>query len=194
MKKVLIAVDDTKGSKAAISTFYNAVQAPEEVLILHVRRLEGRSLMADMLGEAELATLKDALIGTEYKKRLDKRAEKILDHYRMELEASGFNRVRTVARDGIPAEEIMKVAEEEGVDLIILGSTGKKGMARLIGGSVGTDVRKHSKIPVLRAKRADLCEEPYSWSDASAAITVTTAVIIGLFILGMFLQHRNFLY
>jgi len=188
MKKVLIAVDDTRTSRAAISTFYNSVQDPEEVIVLHVQRLEGRSLMTDMLGQAEISTLKDALAGTEYKKALDKKAQNILDCYRKELEGGPF-RVKTVVRDGIPAEEILAVAEEEGVELIILGSSGKKGrLTRLIGGSVSRDVGKNAKAPVLVAKRANLCEEPYTWGDASAAITVTMAVLVGLLILGIFLH------
>ena len=57
MKKILVAVDDTKGSEAVLTIFRNLVRPPEEVILLHVQRLEGRSLMIDMLGEAELATL-----------------------------------------------------------------------------------------------------------------------------------------
>jgi len=59
MKKVLIAVDDTKASKAVLTTFHNSVQHSEVVILMHVERLQGRSLMIDMLGEAEIATLRD---------------------------------------------------------------------------------------------------------------------------------------
>jgi nucleotide-binding universal stress UspA family protein len=190
LKKVLIAVDDTRASKDAISTFFNSVQKPEEVIVLYVQRLEGKSLMADMLGEAELSTLKDALIGTEYKNKLDKKARRILDHYWMELEGKGPYRVRTILRIGIPAEEILHAAEKEEADLIILPANGAAGFSRLIGGNATRDVQKRAKVPVLVAKRPNLCEEPYSWGDASAAIKVTAAVIIGLFILGIFIQHR----
>ncbi|MDO9288821.1 MAG: universal stress protein, partial [Thermodesulfovibrionales bacterium] len=109
MKKILVAVDDTKGSKAVLAVFRNLVRPPEEVVLLHVERLEGRSLMIDMLGEAELSTLRESLKGTEYKEELDRKAEKILSYYRKELENSGLISVKTVIRDGIPAEEILKV-------------------------------------------------------------------------------------
>lgn len=186
---MLIAIDGTRNSRAALSTFHNSVQHPEEVIILHVQRLEGGSLMTDMLGEAERSTLKDALAGTEYKRAMDRKAQRILDYYRKELEGTGSFRIRTVFRNGIPAEEILKAAEEDGVELIILGASGKKGLNRIISGSVGRDVRKNAKVPVLVAKKVNLCEEPYSWRDASTAITVTTAVIFGLFILGLFLRY-----
>ena len=188
MKKVLIAVDDTKASKAVLTTFHNSVQQPEEIILLHVERLEGRSLMIDMLGETEISTLRDAVNGTEHKEALDKNAGKILDYYMKELKGSGAFNVRSVIKEGIPADEILKVADTEGAELIILGYSGRKGFNRIIAGSVSKDVGKHAKVPVLVAKRANICEEPYTWRDAFAAVSVTTAVVFGLFLLGIFLQ------
>lgn len=189
MNKILIAVDDTKASKTVLATFYNSVQLPEEVILLHVERLEGRSLMIDMLGEAELSTLKESLKDTEHKKELDRKAQKILNYYRKEIEDSGFLNVRTVMRDGHPADEILKVAQQEGVELIILGYSGRKGLNRLIAGSVAKEVERKAMMPVLVAKRVSMCEEPYSWKDAYTAVTVTTAIMIGMFLLGIILQR-----
>jgi nucleotide-binding universal stress UspA family protein len=194
MYKVLVAVDDTKASKAVISTFHNLVKRPEVVVLLHVERLAGRSLMIDMLGEAEMSTLKESMEGTDYKEALDKRADRILDYYRREFEGDAAAGVTTVIRSGRPAEEILKVAEEQGVDLILLGHNGRKGLNRLISGSVAEDVRKSAKVPVLVAQRPLMCEEPYSWRDAVAAVTVTTAIVLGLFILGEILQRGTFIH
>ena len=188
MNRVLIAVDDTKTSKAVVSTFQNLVR-PQEVLLLHVERLQGRSLMIDMLGEAELSTLKESLKGTEHKEALDKEAERILSFYKKELENIGSFSVTTVIRAGRPAEEILKVAKEENVDLILLGYSGLKGWKRLLTGSVIKDVQKSAKIPVLLASRPRMCEEPYSWKDAYAAITVTTVIVFAMFFIGVILQR-----
>jgi nucleotide-binding universal stress UspA family protein len=155
MKKVLIAVDETKGSKAVLSVFKNLVRPPEEVLLLHVERLEGKSLMIDMLGEAELSTLKESLKGTEYKEELDKNAQKVLNYYKRELEDGGLIRIRTLIREGIPADEISRVAEEENVDLIIMGSNGKRGFMRLMSGCVSKEVEKYAAVPVLVAKNEE---------------------------------------
>lgn len=149
MKKVLIAVDETKGSKAVLSVFQNLVRPPEEVILVHVERLEGGSMMIDMLGKAEMSTLKESLKGTEYKEALDRKAEKVLNYYRKALEDGGLIRVRTIIREGIPADEILKVAEEEDVDLIITGHNGKKGLFRLVTGCVSKEIEKSSKVPVL---------------------------------------------
>ena len=182
MKKVLIAVDDTKASKAVLTTFHNSVSQPDEIIPLHVERLAGRSLMIDMLGETEISTLKDAIHGTEHKEALDEKAAKILDYYAKELNISGRLNVKKVIGQGIPAEDA------EGVELIILGYTGRKGLNRIIAGSVSKEVGKKAKVPVLVAKRAPMCEEPYTWKDAVAAVSVTSAVVFGLFILGVILR------
>jgi nucleotide-binding universal stress UspA family protein len=50
---------------------------------------------------------------------------------------------------GIPAEEILRVAEEEGVDLIVIGSRGLSGVKAFLLGSVSDKVSHHAKCPVL---------------------------------------------
>jgi nucleotide-binding universal stress UspA family protein len=194
MKKVLIAVDGTKASKAVLATFNNSVQLPQEVILLHVQRLEGRSLMIDMLGEAELSTLKESLKDTHHKEELDRKSQKILNYYKKEIEDSGFLNVRTATKDGHPADEILKFAQQEDVELIILGYSGRTGLNRLIAGSVAKEVEKKAEVPVLVAKRVSMCEEPYSWKDAYTAVTVTTAIMIGMFLLGIFLQKGAILH
>lgn len=189
MKKILIAVDDTKGSKQVLSVFNNFVQLPAEVVLLHVERLEGRSMMIDMLGDAEMSTLKDMLRGTEYKETLDQRAERILAFYREELSRNGQVSIKTVKRDGIPSDEILKVADEESAGLIILGQSGKRGLDRFITGKVAEHVERNAKAPVLVAKRPLMCEEPFTKRDAWAAVSVTSAVMICLFLLGVILQR-----
>lgn len=189
MNKVLIAVDGTKNSTAVVSTYYNLVKKPDSVILLHVEKLQGRSLMADMLGDAEMSTLKESLEGTEYKASLDEKANKILDYYRRNLEDSGSVNISTVIRAGHPCDEILKVAEEENVDLILIGNSARKGFNRLISGSVAKEVQKHTKVPVLVAKRPPSCEEPYSWRDAIAAVSITSAIVLGLFIFGTFVQR-----
>jgi nucleotide-binding universal stress UspA family protein len=112
MKKILIAVDDTKGTKNAFSFCENVCSSmrPEKVSLLYVEKFEGRSLMDEMLGEAEMVTLKDVLEGTEYQEALDKKARAILDYYKKALEDKGVQGVKTIIKKGHPAEEILKTA------------------------------------------------------------------------------------
>lgn len=185
--KILIAVDGKQSSRAVLSTYTHLLQPPDEVVLLHVQRLEGDSLMIDMLGEPELSTLKKSLEGTEHQRSLDERSSRIVDFYRSRI-ASGTTVVRSLVRAGSPADEILATAAEERVDLVILGTSRKGRLDRLITGSVAKEVEERAAMPVLRARRVVVCEEPYSWSDALAAVTVCSGVALTLFLMG-FLVH-----
>lgn len=53
---------------------------------------------------------------------------------------------------GHPAAEILRVAREEGADLIVLGTHGRTGLARLLLGSVAEVVLRKAACPVLTVK------------------------------------------
>jgi nucleotide-binding universal stress UspA family protein len=152
MKKILIAADDTKGSMGVLGVFKNQVRPPEEVILVHVQRILGRSLMGDMLSEAEMSTLKESVKDTEFQEELDRKAEKVLSFYKKELENGGLFKIRTMVRAGNVTEEILKVAEEEKVDLMIMGCNGKTGMDRLISGCTTKYVERKTNVPVMVAK------------------------------------------
>jgi nucleotide-binding universal stress UspA family protein len=153
MKNILLAVDDTKGSKAAIPAFSSLFPCvrPENVILLYVERFEGRSLMTEMLPESELATLKEVLQGTEYKAALDKKADAILGYYRKALEEKGVTGIKVIKKIGSPSEEILNTAKEEKADMIIIGSRGKT-VGNLFMGSVSREVANKAEIPVLLVK------------------------------------------
>jgi nucleotide-binding universal stress UspA family protein len=50
---------------------------------------------------------------------------------------------------GDPAHKIVAYARERGVDLIIMGTHGRKGLEHAICGSVAENVVRHSETPVL---------------------------------------------
>ena len=54
-----------------------------------------------------------------------------------------------LVEDVAAASGIVQTAETEGADLIVLGSHGRTGMARLMLGSVSSKVVAESKVPVL---------------------------------------------
>ena len=61
---------------------------------------------------------------------------------------SGVSTVLKVER-GYPAEEILNYVKENGIDLIIMGTHGRKGLEKVLFGSVADYVVKHSEVPVL---------------------------------------------
>lgn len=107
--------------------------------------------MDDMLGEAELSTLKEELKGTRYQAMLDAKAKKILEYCRRKLEEGGTANVETVIREGHPAEEILQVAKDEDVRLIIVGARSKRAHGFLMG-SVSREVANGAAGPVLIAR------------------------------------------
>lgn len=53
---------------------------------------------------------------------------------------------------GDPATEIVRLAEEEKVDLIVLGTHGRTGLVRLLMGSVAEAIVRRASCPVLTLK------------------------------------------
>lgn len=50
--------------------------------------------------------------------------------------------------EGEAVDEILALAEKQGVDLIVIGTHGRSGLARLFVGSVAEGVLRHSHVPV----------------------------------------------
>ncbi len=154
MNKILIAVDDTKSSKEIFSkcTHICKCMAPEVIILLYVEKFGGRSLMNEMLGDAELGTLQEVLEGTEYKEAMDQKAEKILSFYKNALqEKSPVPNVQTMVKGGIPAEVIVQTAKDEDASMIIIGSRGKR-VSHLFMGSVSREVANTADRPVMIVK------------------------------------------
>jgi len=153
VKNILLAVDDTKGSEKVFSVgshFCSCIR-PEKIVLVYVEKFEGRSLMAEMLGDAEMSTLRDVLRGSEYQEALDKKAQTLLDHYKKSLEEKGLTGIKTVIKRGHPAEEILNAVREENAEVIVIGSRGKR-TSHLFMGSVSREVVDRSEVPVLLVK------------------------------------------
>ncbi|WP_048044666.1 universal stress protein [Methanosarcina mazei] len=58
-------------------------------------------------------------------------------------------KVNPVYLKGIPAEKILEYAEENDIDLIVMGTQGLTGIKRFLIGSVAENVLRHSKVPVM---------------------------------------------
>jgi len=60
-----------------------------------------------------------------------------------------FSNYETKVVTGDPAEEILKFANEQGIDLIVIGTHGRKGLDRTLMGSVADHVIKNASVPVF---------------------------------------------
>jgi nucleotide-binding universal stress UspA family protein len=60
-----------------------------------------------------------------------------------------FKKVEARVAQGSPADKIIETAQKEGVDLIVMGTHGRKGLERAIFGSVCDKVVRSAPCPVL---------------------------------------------
>jgi nucleotide-binding universal stress UspA family protein len=89
----------------------------------------------------------DAGIGVEEAMMvLRKEAEQALDQAKA---AVGAVPLRTVLVEGEPKHDLLRVAAHVGAQAIVLGTHARKGLARLLEGSVAEYVLRHSSLPVV---------------------------------------------
>ncbi|MEO2082903.1 MAG: universal stress protein [Desulfurobacteriaceae bacterium] len=126
----------------------------EEVVLLHVIPITTFSLPEfDDPFALDVATIYIHL--PEVEKEIIKKAEKMLSEVAEELKAVGF-KVKQVLKIGEPKEEIVKTAEEEEVNVIVIGYHGKSLIERILEiGSTAKAVIKNAKCPVLVVKKKE---------------------------------------
>jgi nucleotide-binding universal stress UspA family protein len=56
--------------------------------------------------------------------------------------------------EGEPADAILAAAESEGADVIVIGSSGRSGVGRMLMGSVSDDVIRRAPVPVMVVRAA----------------------------------------
>ena len=79
---------------------------------------------------------------------MKKQGQQAVDYVKGLGEMKGID-VKPVLLEGNPSEELIRYAEEEQMDIVIMGTIGKKGLDRLLLGSVTGNLVRHSKVPVM---------------------------------------------
>lgn len=80
-----------------------------------------------------------------------KTAEGVLGHI-IATKFHGMRNIVPVVRRGDPAREIVRFAKQENVDLIVIATHGRTGLAHVLVGSVAEKVVRYSSVPVLTMK------------------------------------------
>ena len=142
--KILVPSDFSEFSDRALRQALDiAKQYVSKVYVLHVLHEEiyyinEFSSVAGALQKIEdskMATAKDTL-----KKQLDK------------FPQANEVQIETNIRKGISYEEIINEAKEKEIDLIVIASLGRSGVAKYLIGSVARNVLKGAQCPVLLTK------------------------------------------
>jgi nucleotide-binding universal stress UspA family protein len=88
------------------------------------------------------------IAGAEVASQLATAAQNRLDAVIESKKASGIP-MTAVLREGVAWEEINALAKEVEADLIVIGTHGRRGLARALLGSVAENVIRTSTVPVL---------------------------------------------
>jgi nucleotide-binding universal stress UspA family protein len=83
-----------------------------------------------------------------YQKEAMQGAEKAMNRV-CEEDLKGCPNFTKMIVSGNPASEILETIESEGIDMVVLGTHGRKGLEHAIFGSVAENVVKKSPVPVL---------------------------------------------
>jgi len=143
-RKVLFCTDFSENSHAGgqwALDFAHAFGAG--LIILHVINSSRLGFPAFESGVAlDLQDLLDSIqesVGKAFEEELEKSRRVLSD-------------VSAYSRTGVPAVEIVRFADEESVDLIVMGTHGWTGFKHLILGSTAENVVRTARCPVLTVK------------------------------------------
>lgn len=144
-KKILLTTDGSKCSETAAEyAILIAGQNNAKITVLNV--LETYSLAG--LPVEDFTRKVNEIFRQEGKKDLDN-INKIFED---QIKQKRFrNKIKLVlmTKEGSPAEVILQTVEEENIDLVVMGASGKHAVERFILGSVAEKVVRHAKCPVL---------------------------------------------
>jgi nucleotide-binding universal stress UspA family protein len=139
-QKILCPTDFSESSNEAIREASElASQFGSELLLVHVV-----SPLWSAAGAAEAVPPNIML----EEQQLEDEAKTLLQDWINRLQSQGL-RVRSILLRGNAADEILRTAEEEKVDLLIIAIRGKTGLSRILFGSVAEKVVRHANCRVL---------------------------------------------
>ncbi len=139
--KTLVATDFSEGSRDAIRVAASmARNIGARVTLLHVMSATSSALSSALmpLGDAWIPPAKKAM------DQLDALGRTTLESVAKEHGFAGWEQV-----EGDPADVILERAEKLDVDCVVMGSRGRRGLARLVLGSVAEKVIRGSHTSVL---------------------------------------------
>jgi len=147
IKKILFATDLSKNSAYA---FYYAVHMAKrddaEIVILHA--VEPLPPMLISFKDFEHKVAKDRW--EETVKKFKERIQDISAKIDARMGISSVDLISNILiRLGHPVEEILKVVDEEGCDVIVLGTHGKGFLEQTLLGSVSSSVLHRTRKPVF---------------------------------------------
>ena len=143
VNKILVAVDGSENSNKAVALGVEIARKwKPKVYIINVTE--------DNIPEGFARFAHDEHVSvSEYYKRA---CSQIVADAAGAFIRSGIKKIVTTCPSGDPAEEIIKAAEDNDVDLILMGIMGRGGFSRKVMGSVSSKVCNHVKSTCITVK------------------------------------------
>ena len=139
--KILLATDGSEEATLAAQTAVDiADKTNSELYVVYVGWLDYDYLSSVIPGFEGMQQIQE---------NLEQEARKVLDAEVERVKAVGARVVEAHLSMGSPDAEIIKLAEEIGAGLIVMGSRGLGGIRRALIGSVSDSVVRHAHCPVL---------------------------------------------
>jgi nucleotide-binding universal stress UspA family protein len=85
---------------------------------------------------------------------------KLLDAAKLRAEKAGAARVDTQLAQGTAYVEIVRIAEQQGFGIIVMGTHGRTGFAHMLLGSVAEKVVRRASCPVVTVPQRDRAGKP----------------------------------
>ena len=143
IKRILAAVDFSPSSNHALEYAHELARRFEaELHLLHVTH---------DLATASLAMAPMIPVEVDYREQQQDAARRELDRLPGSVGLTGAAVSREV-REGTPFLEIIRYARDHAVDLIVLGTHGRTGLAHVLLGSVAEKVVRKAPCPVLTVR------------------------------------------
>ena len=135
IKKVLVPVDFSENSKKILEAgvYLSGICQAQLHIVFVVQSFDDYS--GFFVPHMPIAKFEEEMVQA---------AEQKVDNFLM-----GYKNIRSQVLVGDVAEEIVHHAEESGMDMIIMGTHGYKGLEKIMFGSVAEKVVRSSSCPVL---------------------------------------------
>jgi nucleotide-binding universal stress UspA family protein len=145
LKTILVAVDFSENSDKAFATaLFMSRTFEARLLLLHVINEP-----VDMRGFYVPHISFDRL-----EEEIAEGAAKLMEQF-CKNNLQGIENYETLIVAGVPYQEIIHVASQKNVDLIVMGTHGRTGLDHVLFGSTAEKVVRKSPLPVLTVRLAD---------------------------------------
>ncbi|GAB4575323.1 MAG: universal stress protein [Anaerolineae bacterium] len=139
-RRILVPLDGSDWSESAIPHAIQIARSHDAEIILLTAYQKPMHEYEDQMALANVTQISD---------QIRDRARNYMMARRNELRAQGVNASFIIVEGKPPADAICEYVEQENIDLVIMSTHGRTGLARFLFGSVAQKVLQAVRVPVM---------------------------------------------